>query len=639
MEGVHQFRGGVLRFGVFEVDLRAGELRKQGVRIKLQDQPFQILQVLLERPGEVVTREELQRRIWPPDTFVDFDHGLHNAIKRLREALGDSAETPRFIETQPKRGYRFIGPVDGKGSTEVVSAQEPQPASTTMTGGGRGVAFTASLLAAGAALAMLLAVDPGSLSGKLNRWVGVGSTSPPIHSLAVLPLRNLSGDLSQDYFADGMTEELITELSRLSSLRVISRTSVMRYKGSNKPLPEIARELGVEGIIEGSVLRSGNRVRITAQLIYAPQDKNIWAQSYERDLEDMLALQSTVASTIADEIRVEMTPGEHAQLRSSRPVNLKAHESYLQGRYHLRLAADALFKKDKGKFQSIEAEKAEKYFRQAIQEDPNYAPPYFGVWEASSAAPLPARDWAPRARPMLLKALQLDDSLAEAHRCLGGIRRGYDWDWRGAESEYQRALQLAPSDADAHTEYARLLANMGRAPEAVKEFEVAQGLDPKNEHMQEAFYWTRQFDRAAELLQNGAQSRPSDFYPHYDLANIYALTGKRREAISEWQKMVAILEHKEMSEAIGRAYKTGGYEKSLRVFTRRLEASSHKTYIPAWFIASIYGYMGDKDRAFAWLEKAYEARDGADGLNDPEWDPLRTDPRFKDLLRRVGLLQ
>ena len=469
---------------------------------------------------------------------------------------------------------------------------------------------------------------------------GPSGSAPVIHSLAVLPLENLSGDSSQDYFTDGMTEELITDLSQINALKVISRKSVMRYKKSDKSLSQIAQELGVEAIIEGSIRRFGDHVRVSAQLIYAPSETALWAQSYERDLKDVLALQSTVASAIAQEIRVKMTAGEQAQLNSQRPVNLKAHEAYLQGRYHLQLEQNAVFKKDKARLMDAENEKAQEYFRQAIKEDPDYASPYLGIWDAMASSPLPNRDWMQRAKPLLLKALQLDDSLAEAHRDLASVRHRYEWDWTGTEKEYQRAIQLAPSNADAHDEYAGFLAQMARTNEGVKEWELAQSLDPANDHMAQAFYWTRQFDRAIPLYQSQAQLRPSDFWPHMQLANIYALIGKNDDAISEWQKMGTVLEYKEVSAEIGRAYQTGGYKHALQVFTKAMEVDSQRSsFIPAWYIASVYGDMGDNDKAFAWLEKSYEARDGVESLNEPMWDPLRSDPRFKDLIRRVGLPQ
>ena len=625
------------RVGPWLVQPSLNAISENGTSTRLEPKVMEVLVCLSNRAGESVTKEELLRTVWP-DTFVS-DDVLKRSISELRRVFGDDAHESRVIETIPKRGYRLVAavkPVNGHSPADVghlhtlkTEAAQARPAMPQ---------FRVGLIALGIVVVicgLLLALNVG---GARDRLLGRNAL-PPIRSLAVLPLQNLSGDSSQDYFADGMTEELITQLSRLSSLRVISRTSVMRYKNASRPLPDIARELGVEGIIEGSVLRSADRVRITAQLIYAPQDKNIWAQSYERDLHDVLTLQSTVASTIADAIRVQMTPTEQAQLKVSRPVNLAAHEAYLQGQYHLQKAADAQFRKGKGTLNATEARRAEEYFRLAIRQDPDYAPPYVGLSEAAGNGPLHPADWAPAAKPMLLKALQIDESLAEAHRGLAGVLR-CELDWKGAEKEYLRAIQLEPSNVNAHADYASLLSSAeGRVEEATREFEVAQSVDPKNDHMADAFFEMRQYDRAIELYQSQSQMRPSDFGPHMQLAYIYALTGRPGEAISEWQKMATVLEYKEMAEAIGRAYKAAGYENALRVFAKQLEGYSRKAYIPPWFIASLYEYMGDKNQAFAWLEKAYKMHDGTDSLFDPQWDPLRSDPRFKDLMRRVGLPQ
>jgi tetratricopeptide (TPR) repeat protein len=386
-------------------------------------------------------------------------------------------------------------------------------------------------------------------------------------------------------------------------------------------------------------LRSGDQVRITAQLIYAPQDKNIWAQSYERDVKDVLALQSAVAGSIASEIRVQMKPSEQAQLNSSRAVNLKAHEAYLQGRYYLQQARNNLNKKDKGKLNEDEAESAVSWFQQAIQADPSYAPPYIGVSEAWSASQLPPRDWLVRARPMVLKALQLDDNLADAHDAMASILGSVDWKWIDSENEFRRAIQLEPSSADIHSNYSGLLFRLGQAQEGIKEAELAQALDPKNERMADAFYFTRQFDRAIELYHSRAQMMPSDWTPHFNLSFIYALTGRQQEAIAEIQKMLTLLEYHELAATVGREYERSGFQRALKVYAKQMEeVYFHTAYIPNFYIASIYGFADDKDLAFAWLEKAYKVRDGLDSLgSDPMWDPLRADPRFKDLLRRVGL--
>src|SRR2546430_512597 len=343
MQGAHPSRGAV-RFGVFEVDLRAGELRKRGVKVKLQDQPFLILQVLLEHSGEVVTREQLREKIWPSDTFVDFDQGLNNAIKRLRESLSDSPENPRFIETIPRHGYRFIAN---------------------------------------------LGVTPGQ-----------------IKSLAVLPLENLSRDPEQEYFAEGLTEALITTLAKIGELRVVSRTSAMQYKGVHKPLREIARELEVDAIVEGTVLRVGHRVRITAQLIDAAKESHLWAESYERHLRDVLHLQAEVAEAIAKQVQVKLTPQERAHLAQTQPVNPEAYEAYLKGRYHwLRRSSEEL-------------PKAVQYFERAIEMDPTYAAAYAGL--ADSLSGLGVYFVAPdqgcrQAKRLAVQALEMDPRLSEAH--------------------------------------------------------------------------------------------------------------------------------------------------------------------------------------------------------------------------------
>jgi len=625
---------GDFRIGSWLVQPSLNTIAQNGTSNRVEPKVMEVLLCLAEHAGEAVPKEKLLRTVWP-DTFVS-DDVLKRSVSELRRVFGDDAHESKVIETIHKRGYRLVAavrPANGHSQLDLEKLQTliteaPQTRLATRK-------WNVGLGALGIVVVicgLLLATNVGGIGDRL-----LGRTAlPPIGSLAVLPLQNLSGDPSQDYFANGMTEELITELSRLSSLRVISRTSVMRYKNANRPLPDIARELGVEGIVEGSVLRSADRVRITAQLIYAPQDKNIWAQSYERDLHDVLALQSTVASTIANAIQLQMTPSEQAQLRISRPVNLAAHEAYLQGQYHLQQANGVIFKKDKGKLTKMEARRAEEYFRLAIQKDPDYAPPYVGVWDASCAGSVEPGDWT-AAKPMLLKALSIDESLAEAHRGLAMVLR-LELDWKGAERENLRAIQLEPSNADAHNDYANLLSNAeGRVGEATREYELVQSMDPKNDHMADAFYEMRQYVRAEELYKSQSQMRPSDFGPHMQLANIYALTNRHAEAIAEWQKMGTVLEYKDTAEAMGRAYKAAGYRNALRIFTKQLEQSSSKAYIPPWFIASIYGHLGDKDQAFAWLEKAFKARDGTDTLFDPMWDPLRSDPRFKDLLRRVGL--
>ena len=417
-----------LRFGTFEADPRTGELTKQGKRRRLQEQPFRLLVMLLEKPGDLVTRDELHARLWP-QTTVDFDHGLNKAISKIRDALGDSAENPRFVETVARRGYRFLAEVavvpDGRPKTAagglavpvVPGLVRPVDAGTSP---GR-LPRTLALRFFGLGLAVVLAISLASIF-YLQRHA-----EATIRSLAVLPLENLSGDTAQDYFADGMTEELITDLGQISALRVISRTSVMTYKTSHKPLAEIARELNVDAVVEGSVLRSGDRVRITAQLIQVPTDRHMWAQSYEGDVRDTLALQSRVARDIAEQIRATLDRKEQTALNASKTVNPEAFEAYLKGRYFLnKRTGDGLTR-------------AIGYFRQAIEIDPAYAAAHSGLADSFALAGdwkyavLPPQDAFPRARAAATKALALDDSLREAHASLALAYDLYGWDWQAAD--------------------------------------------------------------------------------------------------------------------------------------------------------------------------------------------------------------
>jgi len=426
-------------FEPYEVDFRTGELRKHGVRVGLQAQPLRVLEMLLERPGAVVTREELKGRLWPADSFGDFDHGLNKAINKIREALADSALHPRFIETVARRGYRFIAPVvaidepAGAATAAIPDAsqgkngkQESAEKAATLPSAPR---FRAWKIAA-AALILLFAV--------LFVWrlYSAGHRASDIRSIAVLPLENLSNDASQEYFADGMTDELITALGMINRLRVISRTSVMLYKHARKPLPQIARELNVDAVVEGTVLRSGEHIRITAQLIRATADEHLWSESYQGDLRDTLELQDKVARAIADRIRVTVTSQERAAPDSAKLVNPDAHDAYLRGRYFWNKRTE----------QGLRT--AITYFEEAITKDPSYAQAYSGLadsyallgdWEYGALAPNEA---FPKAKAAAAKALQLDDSLGEAHASLALCLKSFDWNWKAAEAELLQAIKL-----------------------------------------------------------------------------------------------------------------------------------------------------------------------------------------------------
>ena len=476
--------GRVLRFDIFELDTRAGELRKRGVKLRLQGQPLQVLATLLKRAGDLVTREELRAEIWPANTFVDFDHSLHNAIARLRETLGDSAQKPRYIETLPRRGYRFLARVDEvKPETSI-----PQPL-------------------------------PGSRK----------SDARGIQAVAVLPLQDLSGGPGHDYFADGMTEALITSLAKIKALRVISRTSAMQYKGARKSLPQIARELNVDAVIEGSVLRSGERIRITAQLIHATSDQHLWAESYERDFRDILSLQSDIARQVADEVRIILTPEERARLGSARQVNPKAHEWYLIARYHWNKRTEESVKK------------ALSYFQRAIDSDPTYAQGYAGLADSYNIlgyynALLPIEAY-PKGRAAALKALELDDSLAEPHATLGVVKRDFEWDWSGAEEEFQRAVELNPGCVEAYHWRGTLFSMLGRHAEALREKKRALVMDPLSvvirTDLARMFYFSRDYDQSLEQYQAALDMDPNFGHAHLWLSHVYEQKGLFEQAISE----------------------------------------------------------------------------------------------------------
>ncbi len=482
---------GLLRFGVFEADPRTGELRKAGRKIAIQEQPFRTLLALLDRPGEVVTREDLRAKVWPADTFVDFDTGLNKAVRKIREALGDSADSPRFIETLPRRGYRFLAPVEVIGATTAPAPPvEAPPAEKGAPHRPRRLALPV------AAAAVLLAALAGWA------WWVRSDARPAIRSIAVLPLKNLSGDPNQQYFADGMTDELITMLAQIHSLRVISRTSVMRFRGVRRPLPDIARELNVDAVIEGSVLQSGGSVRVTAQLLDARQDRHLWAASYERRLTDVVGLQSQVAQAIAEQVKASLTPQEHTSLARRSPVNPDAYQAFLRGRFLWNTR------------RKEEVGKAIGYFRQAIQLQPDYARAWAGLagcymslgGDMGVVAP---GDAAPDARAAVAKALQIDSGLADGHLTLANIKLWYDWDWAGAGREYRRALDLSPNDSTAHRNYSHYLLLMRRFDEALAETRRALDLDPldrlANAHLVWLYLDTHQPDKAlaqsAKLLE------------------------------------------------------------------------------------------------------------------------------------------
>jgi TolB-like protein/DNA-binding winged helix-turn-helix (wHTH) protein/Flp pilus assembly protein TadD len=630
-----------LRFGVFEIDIRAGELRKHGLRIRLQEQPFQVLATLLEHPGEVVTREDLQKQLWPADTFVDFDHGLNKAISKIREALNDSAESPRFVETVARRGYRFLAEVKGADgaavrSPDLATQLHPGEDNAEQTFPVDGVATPERLSTSfkwkiSASVLLLLVVS-------LSAWKLYSRYHPSfvIRSLAVLPLESLSSDASQDYFADGMTDELISDLGQISALRVISRTSVMGYKHARKPLPQIARELNVDAVVEGTVLRSGEEVRITAQLIEASTDKHLWSQSYQGELRDTLALQSQVASAIADQIRINLNPQEQAALKNVKAVNPQAYQSFLKGRFFWnKRTADGL-------------KIALAYFDQAIEEDPKYAQAYSGLadtysllgdWQYAAMTP---KEALPKAKAAAIKALELDSALGEAHNSLAFCLDGFDWDFESAGREFQRAIELNPGYATAHHWYAWHLSLLGSYDEAIAEMRKAQDLDPLsliiNADLAELLVLAHSYDEAIRQSRKTIEMDPNFALAHSQLAQAYLQKRLTDEAVVELRKAAQLSGGSPTVLAnLARAYAASGKKSEATKILNDLKKRSIATYSHGPEIAVIYAALGDNDQAMKWLEKGYEERFNPGVLLRPGFDPLRSDPRFQNLARRVGL--
>jgi TolB-like protein/Flp pilus assembly protein TadD len=573
----------LLRFGPFEVDTRSGELRRQGSRINLQEQPFQVLVLLLERPGEVVTRDELSRKLWPENTFVDFERGLNKAINKLRTALCDDAEKPSFVETLPHHGYRFIA-----------SVESPAP--------GRD------------------AVRPKHL--------------PAIDSIAILPLDNLSGDPAQEYFSDGMTEELICAVARIDALRVISRTSVMPYKGGRKSLPAIAKELNVDAIVEGSVARSDEKVRITAQLIYAAEDRHLWAGRYERELRDILQLQAEIAADIAAQIHKLVNPRHHPSAPARR-VHPQAYEACLKG----------IFFRDK--LTPADLAKSISCFAQAIELDPDYAQAYANFSQVYVYMGIfglgPASELFPKAKASAMRALELDESVTCAHNALAVIHVLYEWDWPAAEAKCMRALQLSPNDSMTHLHLADYMSIQDRHDEAVAEFGRVLELDPISPVYIAFFgmilYRARRFEEAVEQCQKALEIAPH--YPNalWFMSLAQEQQGRLHEAIASLEKAVSLSQGSYFQALLGRAYGLAGEKAKAQGILGGLKALSLQRYVSPFDIAVVYAGLGDLPSAFQWFDRAYEERVfRIIELTLPMFDDLRSDPRWQVLVRRIGLL-
>jgi TolB-like protein/DNA-binding winged helix-turn-helix (wHTH) protein/tetratricopeptide (TPR) repeat protein len=617
-----------LRFGVFQLDPTTGELLRAGRQVRLQEQPFKILMLLLERPGELVTRDDLRQQLWPADTFVDFDDGVNAAVKKLRFALGDSSENPRFIETIPRRGYRFIAPV-----ANVVDAVSEWAAAESAASS-RHARFLASGNAMAVGLAMIATVAVAAVTLiNTNAPAPKSSDLSAIRSLVVLPLKNLSNDPAQQYFADGMTEELTTRIASLGGLRVISRTSSMQYRETRKLLPQIASELHVDAVVEGSVLRSEGRVRITARLVHGHADRQLWAESYDRDERDVLKLQNEVARDIAHNVSLSVRSASAERTPVARTVHPDAHQSYLKGRYrwHTR--------------RWDELQSAIGDFQRAISIEPDYALAYAGLADCYLVLPLlggvTQEEAYPKAKEAAEKALALDPGLAEAHNSNAYVKLYLDWDFAGAERGFRKAIELNPSYATAHQWYAELLSFEGRREEAIAEMRTALDLDPLSAVMHhqagQTYQQARQYDQAIQEYQNAIALDPQFTGPS-SMFMSFAYWRKGLLELAAEKMGLVFRNHAEAAKAASGLAQRSAVG-NMREYNRKQLEVARFFPRPAYYFGLFHAALGDDAQAFHWLEKAYERRDECILYIkvDPEWDRLRSDERFVAIVRRVGL--
>jgi TolB-like protein/DNA-binding winged helix-turn-helix (wHTH) protein len=644
-------------FGPFEWDSESLELRRAGVPVRIQKQPLQLLAVLMERSGRVVTRQELQKRLWPGDTFVDFEDGLNTAIKKLREALGDDREHPQFIETVPRHGYRFITQV------EIVDVAHPSGDRTAASpllaprGEARDAAVSVTETSGDPSYVAQPAREPASipaLSRRSRSWrlavafpavallicaaVAYGwwrfhqhmtaAAEAPIRSIAVLPFDNFSGDPNQDYFADGMTDELITDLAQLSSLRVTSRSSVMQYKGARKPMEQIRQELHVDAVVEGSVVRSGNTVRVDAQLIETSDDRHLWAQSFTHDEEDIVALQDDVAQAVAERVETAVEFSWPRRLANGQPVSAEAYEAYLHGIANLQHHSDA------------DLLKSLDYFKRAVAVDPAFAPGYAGMAQTycllGDYSVLPDRVVWPQAEMSAQRALALDDSISRAHAALASALWRYEWDWKGADAQFQRALVLSPNDSDTRHLYALFLAAKGDFARAEQQLKEAEKLDPLSLIIRTNIgwlsYYQHDFPKATAAYQDVLRTNPLFLPAHAKLWIASALQGKNEQAARELETVFKLYGH---SGLLKLAERRDPGAKFRDIFQAYIDSG----YMSVYEKARLLSVSGQNEQALQTLRKAEADRNSWMiylGI-EPAFDPLRSSPQFQRLLKDIGL--
>ena len=646
-----------LRFGAYSLDLRAGELRKGGSKIRLQEKPLRVLALLTEHQGELVTREELKRRLWPEDTFVDFETGLNTAVSKLRDALSDRSDKPRYIETIPRRGYRFIVPVERplaatddaprlessatlrRGETIEIALEPDAPTAAAEAPAKAQEPRKRMLIVRGALAFVVILIVAGVAYFALH--FGRPAPPPARAMLAVLPFDNLTGDPSQEYVTDGFTEEMITQLGELNhqQMGVIARTSAMNYKHGSKSIKQIAQELGVDYVLEGSIRKAGDGLRITAQLIRADDQTHLWAREYDRPTGDLAKLQGEVAEDIAKQIQIQLTPQEQTALAGEETAVPEAYRSYLRGRYELnKRSADGM-------------KAAVNAFNEAIEEDPNYAPAYSGLADTYNMliyyGLLSGHEGTPKARTAAQKAVELDDALAEGHASLGYVEFMWDFNWRGAETQFQRAIELDDSYAPAHHWYALLLAALGRREASLAQIRQAQKLDPLSLIVTAAAayisYFARDYTAADKLSESALQRDPNFMVAHTVLGLAREQEGQPEAAVAEFQKAMALSGGRPPAylDYLGHAYAAAGQRPQAEAVLAELDEEVKPGGVSPVYRAATLAALGQKSQAMDAIEEG--AAPGAGGesewLNvDPRYDVLRSDPRFQRLLRVDGFI-
>jgi TolB-like protein/DNA-binding winged helix-turn-helix (wHTH) protein/Flp pilus assembly protein TadD len=625
-----------LRFGVFELDLNTGELRKSGRTVRLRPQAAKVLGILASRPGQLVTREDLQGQLWGQETFVDFEHSINLCIREIRTALSDDAATPRYIETLPRQGYRFIAPIQEPrqlANDPAIDLQRPAPTNGTTSvilAPGRSY-WPLALVGAVAVLAIAIVAAVTNQGDWRSRFFG--GAAGPVRAIAVLPLQNLTGDSAQDYFADGMTEALTTDLARMESLQVISRTSTMQYKAAKKSLPVIARELNAGAVVEGSVQRFGNRVRVTAQLVRAADDRHLWAETYERDFRDILALQDDVASAIAKQIESRLGGPQPQPLAKTQAISPEGYEAYLKANFYL---------------DQFELQKSIEYYSQAIKLEPNYAPAYAHMARAyfflAFFGTLPPQEGWRKVKEAATLAVEKDDLLADGHGALGLAMLHYDWDFAGAEREFKRALELNPNNADIHHDYGHYLMAMGRVAESETESKRAVALDPMGDVLTSCLCWhsfaARNYDRSVGQAQKFLSSHADDPFELSIIGWDYQQKRMPEQAIAKFKKAVEVTKDDSFYLAVlGHGYAMAGNRREAEKILQTLSDRGKKSYVSPFDLALIHAALGEKDKAFALLDKAVAERSTFIVYSkwEPRLDPLRSDPRFTQMLKEIGL--